>query len=46
MKQRWLVSVGWGSQQHQVCLIGAAREVVGEREFERGRLDAVVDRTE
>ena len=36
MKQRWYVGVDWGSQTHQVCVINAGGEVVGERAFEHG----------
>ena len=36
MKQRWYVGVDWGSQTHQVCVIDADGEVVGERAFEHG----------
>ncbi len=36
LKQRWYVGVDWGSQTHQVCVIDAGGEVVGERAFEHG----------
>ena len=31
--RRWFVGVDWGSERHQVCLLGAAGTVVGERAF-------------
>ena len=36
LKQQWFVGVDWGSQTHQVCVIDAGGEVVGERAFEHG----------
>jgi hypothetical protein len=32
----WFAGVDWGSQKHQVCLLDAAGQVVGEREFRHG----------
>src|SRR3982750_3929740 len=32
----WFVGVDWGSEKHQVCLLDAARQVVGERAFRHG----------
>src|SRR3954462_6913667 len=32
----WFVGVDWGSEKHQVCLLGAAGQVVGERAFPHG----------
>ena len=36
LKQHWFVGVDWGSQTHQVCVIDAGGEVVGEWAFEHG----------
>src|ERR671932_901188 len=30
---RWFAGVDWGSEKHQVCLLGEAGAVVGERAF-------------
>jgi transposase len=32
----WFVGVDWGSEKHQVCLLDAAGQVVGERAFRHG----------
>src|SRR3954465_10943290 len=32
----WFAGVDWGSQKHQVCLLDAAGQVVGERAFRHG----------
>src|SRR3982751_5827027 len=32
----WFAGVDWGSERHQVCLLDAAGQVVGEREFRHG----------
>src|SRR4029453_18007850 len=32
----WFCGVGWGSERHQVCLLDAAGQVVGERAFRHG----------
>src|SRR3954447_7314831 len=32
----WFAGVDWGSERHQVCLVDAAGQVVGEREFRHG----------
>ncbi len=32
----WFAGVDWGSQKHQVCLLNAAGQVVGERAFRHG----------
>src|SRR4051812_3292951 len=32
----WFAGVDWGSQRHQVCLLDAAGQVVGERAFRHG----------
>ena len=32
----WFAGVDWGSEKHQVCLLDAAGQVVGEREFRHG----------
>src|SRR4029453_12367075 len=34
--ESWFAGVDWGSQKHQVCLLDAAGQVVGEREFRHG----------
>ena len=36
MKLAWFAGVDWGSQKHQACVLDAAGEVLGEREFEHG----------
>ena len=36
MKLVWFTGVDWGSQEHQACVLDAAGEVLGEREFEHG----------
>ena len=36
MKLVWFAGVDWGSQKHQACVLDAAGEVLGEREFEHG----------
>ena len=36
MELRWFAGVDWGSQKHQACVLDAAGEVLGEREFEHG----------
>ena len=36
MELAWFVGVDWGSQMHQVCVVDAAGEVLGERAFEHG----------
>ena len=42
--QLWFVGVDWGSQKHQVCVIDAGGEVVGERAFEHGGLGLTATR--
>src|SRR5436190_16880835 len=32
----WFAGVDWGSERHQVCLLDAAGQVVGERAFRHG----------
>jgi transposase len=32
----WFAGVDWGSERHQVCLLDAAGQVVGERDFPHG----------
>jgi len=32
----WFAGVDWGSERRQVCLLDAAGQVVGEREFQHG----------
>ncbi len=32
----WFAGIDWGSEKHQVCLLDAAGQVVGEREFRHG----------
>src|SRR4051794_1209574 len=32
----WFAGVDWGLERHQVCLLGAAGQVVGERAFRHG----------
>ena len=32
----WFAGVDWGSEKHQVCLLNAAGQVVGERAFPHG----------
>ena len=32
----WFAGIDWGSEKHQVCLLDAAGEVVGERAFRHG----------
>src|SRR4051795_3758487 len=32
----WFAGVDWGSERHHVCLLDAAGQVVGEREFRHG----------
>ena len=36
MKLAWFAGVDWGSRKHQACVLDAAGEVLGEREFEHG----------
>ena len=36
MKLAWFAGVDWGSQKHQACVLDAAGNVLGEREFEHG----------
>ena len=36
MKLEWFAGVDWGSRKHQACVLDAAGEVLGEREFEHG----------
>ena len=36
MKLAWFAGVDWGSQKHQACVLDAAGELLGEREFEHG----------
>ena len=42
----WFAGVDWGSEKHQICLLDAAGQVVGEREFPHGGagLAALCDR--
>ena len=35
-KLAWFAGVDWGSQKHQACVLDAAGNVLGEREFEHG----------
>ena len=30
---KWFAAVGWGSENHQVCVLDAEGRVAGEREF-------------
>src|SRR4051812_48787160 len=32
----WFAGIDWGSERHQVCLLDAAGQVVGERAFRHG----------
>ena len=32
----WFVGVDWGSRKHQVCILDAAGDVYGERDFDHG----------
>src|SRR3954470_395280 len=32
----WFAGVDWGSERHQVCLLDAAGQVMGERDFPHG----------
>ena len=34
MKLVWFAGVDWGSEKHKACVLDAAGEVLGEREFE------------
>ena len=36
LKLEWFAGVDWGSQKHQACVLDAAGEQLGEREFEHG----------
>ena len=36
LKLAWFTGVDWGSQKHQACVLDAAGNVLGEREFEHG----------
>ena len=36
LKLEWFAGVDWGSQQHQVCVLDADGNVLGERVFEHG----------
>ena len=36
MELAWFAGVDWGSHKHQACVLDAAGEVLGEREFEHG----------
>jgi len=32
-QERWFAGIDWASQKHQVCLLDAAGEILGERQF-------------
>ena len=36
LKLAWFAGVDWGSRKHQACVLDAAGNVLGEREFEHG----------
>ena len=36
LKLAWFAGIDWGSRKHQACVLDAAGNVLGEREFEHG----------